>query len=70
MKVDIWIYTDDGGELNKIGLTWSEACAEICNQYILERLEAELASDLVKDFIHNEVIEIIEKEQVNESNEN
>lgn len=70
MKVDIWIYTDDGGELNKIGLTWSEACVEICNQYILERLEKELTSDLIKDFIHDEVVEIITKEQQDESNKN
>ena len=70
MKVDIWIYDDNGGELNKIGLTWSEACAEICSHYILERLEKELTSDLVKDFIHDEVVEVIEKEQQNESNKN
>lgn len=70
MKVDIWIYTDNGGEFNKIGLTWSEACAEICNQYILERLKAELTSDLVKDFIHDEVVKVIEKEQQDESNKN
>jgi hypothetical protein len=70
MKVDIWIYTDDGGELNKIGLTWAEACAEICSQYILEKLEAELTSDLVKDFIHDEVVEVIDQEYKNESNEN
>lgn len=70
MKVDIQIYTDDGGEFNKIGLTWSEACAEICNQYISERLATELTSDLIKDFIHDEVVEVIEKEQYDESNKN
>ena len=70
MKVDIWIYTDDGGEFNKIGLSWSEACTEICNQYILERLKEELTSDSIKDFIHDEVVEIITKDVANESNKN
>ena len=70
MKVDIWIYTDDSGELHKESLSWSEACATICNAYILERLEKELTSDLIKDFIHDEVIAVIEKEKENENNKN
>ena len=70
MKVDIWIYTDDGAELHKESLGWSEACAVICNAYILERLEKELTSDLVKDFIHDEVVAVIEKEKENENNKN
>ena len=61
MKVDIQIYTDDGGEFNKIGLTWSEACAEICNQHILEELWRILSSEATKDYI---------KDVANESNEN
>ena len=65
MKVDIWIYADNGAELHKENLKWSEACAVICNEYILEKLEEELTSDLIKDLIHDEV-----KEQLNESNKN
>ena len=70
MKVDIWITTDDGVEYHGENLTWSEACAEICNQHILQELCKTLSSDIVKDFIHDEVVANIEKEKNNESNEN
>lgn len=68
MKVDIWITTDDGVEYHGENLTWSEACAEICNQHILQELCKTLSSDIVKDFIHDEVVANIEKEQNNENN--
>lgn len=61
MKVDIWITTDDGAEYHAEGLSWSEACAEICNQHILEELCTILNSDGVKDYI---------KDIANENNEN
>lgn len=61
MKVDIWITTDEGAEYHGENLDWSEACAEICNQHILEELCRILNSEATKDFI---------KEQDNESNKN
>ena len=70
MKVDIWITTDDGGEFHAEDMSWSEACAAICNQHILQELCKTLSSDIVKDFIHDEVVANIEKEKNNESNEN
>lgn len=64
MKVDIWIYTDDGGELNKIGLTYEEAQAFLQDAHFQERFEAMLTSDFVLDTI-------IEKlEDYNENNTN
>ena len=70
MKVDIWITTDDGGEFHAEDMSWSEACAAICNAYFMEQLQQALVSDMNKDFIRSEVVEIIEKEKNNESNEN
>ena len=70
MIVDIWITTDDGVEYHGGNLSWSEACAEICNQYILQELCKTMSSNIVKDFIHDEVVEIIEKEYNNENNKN
>ena len=67
MKVDIWIYTDDGGEIHREGLSWSEACTEIVSEYIMEQLSNHLSSEQMKDFIHDI---IIEKGQTNESNKN
>ena len=67
MKVDIWITTDEGVEYHGENLSWSEACAEICNQHILQELYKTLSSNIVKDFIHDEVVEIIEKERHNEN---
>ena len=64
MKVDIWIYTDDGGEYNKIGLTYGEAQAFLQDAHFQERFEAMLTSDFALDTI-------IEKlEDYNESNTN
>ena len=62
MTVDIWIMTNHGAELHKENLSWSEACAEICNEYILEKLEEELTSGLIKDFIHEEIVGVLENE--------
>ena len=70
MKVDIWITTNDGVVYRGENLSWSEACAEICNQHILQELCKILSSSIVKDFIHDEVVEIIEKEHNNENNKN
>jgi hypothetical protein len=61
MKVDIWITTDEGAEYHGENMSWSEACAEICNQHILEELCRILSSEATKDFI---------KDVANESNEN
>lgn len=51
MKVDIWIYTDEGAEYHAENMSWSEACAEICNQHILEELCRIFSSETTKDFI-------------------
>lgn len=61
MKVDIWITTDEGVEYHGENMSWSEACAEICNQHILEELWRLLSSEATKDYI---------KDVANESNEN
>lgn len=61
MKVDIWITTDEGVAYHGENMSWSEACAEICNQHILEELCRILGSEATKDFI---------KDVANESNEN
>ena len=61
MKVDIWITTDEGAEYHGENMSWSEACAEICNQHILEELCRILGSEATKDFI---------KDVANASNEN
>jgi hypothetical protein len=61
MKVDIWITTDEGTEYHGENMSWSEACAEICNQHILEELCRILGSEATKDYI---------KDVANESNKN
>ena len=65
MKVDIWIQTDDGGELHKENLKWSEACCEICNAHILEELCKTIEQQTLETY------SIIKKDTIeDESNKN
>lgn len=65
MKVDIWIYDDEGGEFHKEDLSWSEACCEICNQHILEELCKTIQQQTLEEY------SIIKKDYTeDESNKN
>ena len=69
MKVDIFIQLDDGGEVMRHGLDWSEACAEICSQHILEQLEGCLSESLrarsMWDYLDDAIDDIIEDTKEN-----
>ena len=51
MKVDIWIYTDEGAEYHAEDLSWSEACAIIVDKHNQEELFNLLNNEVIKDYI-------------------
>lgn len=61
MKVDIWIYIDEGAEYHAENLDWSEACAIIVDKHNHEELFNLLNNEVIKDYI---------KDVANESNKN
>ena len=65
MKVDIWIYTDDGGERHRENMTLCEAKQYLDDAYFIQRFSEMLTSDFALDTIIEKL-----KEQENESNKN
>ena len=81
MKIDIWIYTDDGCEDHREGLTPSQALNFIGDAVIAQRFYEIFTGDLVRDSIteimHESIdqtitpiIEKLTKGKENESNKN
>jgi hypothetical protein len=64
MKVDIWIYTDDGGEQHLIGANFGAALAHLMDARIYEQLHCPKSGLSVYEIIE----EILEDK--NESNKN
>jgi uncharacterized membrane protein len=58
MKVDIWIYTDEGVEYRAENLNWSEACAIIVDKHNQEELFNLLNNEVMKDYIKDVANEI------------
>ena len=61
MKVDIWIYTDEGADYCAENLNWAEACAIIVDKHNQEELFNLLNNEAIKDYI---------KDVANENNKN
>lgn len=68
MKVNVWIYTDDGCEDHREGLAPETAIRFISDAIIEERIFKILTGDAVRDTITDIIEE--EKEFLNESNKN
>ena len=67
MKVNIEIYSDDGVAYSGEGLEWSEACTEICNQYIIEQIHNIIFhEDFQMNFMDTIQTQLINKEETKE----
>ena len=58
MKVDIWIYTNEGAEYHANNLDWNEACAIIVDKHNQEELFNLLSNEIFRDYIKDIANEI------------